>query len=641
MGGLGRVGPYTMVERLGRGGMGDVYLAVGRRGVQVAVKMLRDPIGDDPDARLRLDREVRALRRVESPYVARVLDADLSGDRPYLVMEHIEGETLLDAVRRSGPLSGAALIDLARGLATAIAIIHAAGVVHRDVKPANVVLGPDGPVLIDFGIAQVADATRVTMTGTFLGTPGYSAPEVFAEEPVGTPADVHSWAATVAFAATGRPTFGRGSVEAQMYAVLNGRADLAGVPGSLLPLVRAALNREPDRRPTAVLLSDRLSRLARAAGCPPPPDGWERAVEAAAKAPGDDRPAEPVKARGRDDAGEAGPSRRKAAEPDGEPAGPSRRARAEADGEAAAARRRSEADGERGPAARRKTEPAEPERVPGGRRRADPDAERATGGRRKPDTDPERVAGGRRKADTDPERVAGGRRKADIEEDATPAPRRRVATRAAAAGERSRTRAEGALPRRAAAGRTARSGADGKDATAAPPGGAVLIVLAMVAVPCVVASVIWPVATLAITSAFCVLARAWWSGHWLVRNRRSSRVRGALRVVSFPVALAGSAVSAVVWPGIPAGAIAASAFWLAAGGHMDAGWWTQPGPMTVAGVVFGVVCGGIVGREIERVGARVPDLRREGLRALSVLGGFVALCAAAVRVFGWVLPHAL
>ncbi|MEV7970262.1 serine/threonine-protein kinase, partial [Sphaerisporangium sp. NPDC088356] len=264
VGGLGRVGPYTMVERLGRGGMGEVYLAVGRRGVKVAVKMLRDPIGDDPEARLRLDREVQALRRVESPYVASVLDADLSGDRPYLVMEHIEGETLLDTVRRQGPLSGPNLIDLARGLATAIAIIHAAGVVHRDVKPANVVLGPDGPVLIDFGIAQVSDATRLTMTGTFLGTPGYSAPEVFAEEVVAEPSDVHSWAATVAFAATGRPTFGRGSVEAQMYAVLNGRADLAGVPGSLLPLIRAALNREPAKRPTAALLADRLSRLARA-----------------------------------------------------------------------------------------------------------------------------------------------------------------------------------------------------------------------------------------------------------------------------------------------------------------------------------------------------------------------------------------
>ncbi|MEV1206058.1 serine/threonine-protein kinase, partial [Microbispora rosea] len=190
---LGRVGPYALLERLGRGGMGEVYLAVGRRADRVAVKMLRDPIENDADARLRLEREVRALRRVESPYVAQVLDADLSGDRPYLVMEYIEGENLLDAVRRRGPLPESRLITLAQGLAAALAIIHAGGIVHRDVKPANILLGEDGPVLIDFGIAQVLDATRVTITGTFLGTPGYCAPEVFADETVGEPADVHGW----------------------------------------------------------------------------------------------------------------------------------------------------------------------------------------------------------------------------------------------------------------------------------------------------------------------------------------------------------------------------------------------------------------------------------------------------------------
>jgi serine/threonine protein kinase len=560
VGGLGRVGPYTMVERLGRGGMGEVYLAVGRRGVKVAVKMLRDPIGDDPEARLRLDREVRALRRVESPYVARVLDADLSGQRPYLVMEHIEGESLLDAVRRGGPLSGAELVDLARGLATAIAIIHAAGVVHRDVKPANVVLGPDGPVLIDFGIAQVSDATRLTMTGTFLGTPGYSAPEVFAEEVVGEPSDVHSWAATVAFAATGRPTFGRGTVEAQMYAVLNGRADLAGVPGVLLPLIRAALNREPAKRPTAALLSDRLSRLARATASPKPAAGR---VRGDGPAPG-----------GRGKGEEPSPSGRTRAEPS-----PNGRAK-----------------GDEPPSGRTKGD--EPSRPRGRATRTEPAERRAR-------SEPAERGAKAEVAERRPKAEDKARRATELKE-------------ALLAAE--------AVP-----------GA----ALSSPPGSAVLIVLAMVAVPCVVASVIWPPATFVITAIFCVLARAWWSGHWIVRNRRSSRVRGTLRVVSFPVALTGSALSAVLWPGVPAAAIAASAFWVAAGGHMDGGWWTRSGPMTVAGVVFGVVCGGIIGREVERIGVHVPDLRREGLRALSVLGGFVALCAAAVRVLAWVIPHAL
>src|SRR5437868_5571322 len=232
---LGKIGPYTLLERVGRGGMGEVYLAATRRGEHVAIKVLRDLMEDDSGARIRLEREVKALRRVESPYVARVFDADLDCARPYLVMEHIEGDTLMEMVRRDGPLFGPNLLALAQGVAAALAIVHAAGIVHRDLKPANILMGVDGPVLIDFGIAQVLDATRLTMTGTFLGTPGYAAPELFADEHVGEPADVHAWAATVAFAATGRPTFGRGTVEAQMYAVLNGQADLKGVAVGLLP----------------------------------------------------------------------------------------------------------------------------------------------------------------------------------------------------------------------------------------------------------------------------------------------------------------------------------------------------------------------------------------------------------------------
>ncbi|WP_343952998.1 serine/threonine-protein kinase, partial [Nonomuraea longicatena] len=262
---LGKVGSYTLLERLGRGGMGEVYLATTRRGERFAIKVLRDLV-EDESARIRLEREVRALRRVESPYVARVFDADLDCARPYLVMEHIEGDNLLDRVRRRGPLGGADLVELAQGIATALAITHAAGVIHRDLKPANILMSERGPVLIDFGIAQVHDATRLTMTGTFLGTPGYTAPEIFADEQVDSPADIHGWAATVAFAATGRPTFGRGTAEAQMYAVLNGQADLKGVPVELLPLVRAALHREPGKRPTAALLADRLGRLAKATG---------------------------------------------------------------------------------------------------------------------------------------------------------------------------------------------------------------------------------------------------------------------------------------------------------------------------------------------------------------------------------------
>lgn len=164
-----------------------------------------------------------------------------------------------------------------------------------------------------------------------------------------------------------------------------------------------------------------------------------------------------------------------------------------------------------------------------------------------------------------------------------------------------------------------------------PTGNAALALLATFAVPCVVISVVYPVATFAITGVFVVLARALWSGHWLVRKRRSPKVRSVLRVLSFPLTLAGSLIAALAWPGIPAGLAAFAALWATGGGRLAPDWWNQPVPVTVAGVVFGVVCGAIIGREVERIGAELPDLRREGLRALAVLGGFVALCAAAVR----------
>ncbi|WP_182883961.1 serine/threonine-protein kinase [Microbispora sp. H10949] len=518
---LGRVGPYTLLERLGRGGMGEVYLADGRRGDRVAVKMLRDPIEHDPDARLRLEREVRALRRVESPYVAQVLDADLSGDRPYLVMEYIEGENLLDAVRRGGPLKEPQLITLAQGLAAALAIIHAGGIVHRDVKPANVLLGEDGPVLIDFGIAQVLDATRVTMTGTFLGTPGYCAPEVFSDETVGEPADVHGWAATVAFAATGRPTFGRGTAESQMYAVLNGKADLVGVPPALLSLVRAALHRDPSRRPTAALLADRLSRLARVAVDPP------------------DR-----------GAGPPAPQR---------------------------ARENGRENGAGGPAVQV---------------RASAEAAARTGTARSPVRPPLRSP-------------------------------LRTPVRTAA-----RTQAKTAA--KSATGPAAPEGALG-----IPTGNAALVLVALLAVPCVVTAVIYPLATFVITAVFAVVTRAIWTSHWLVRRRRPGRGRTFLRVLLFPLTLSGSALSAVVWPGLPAAAAAFAAIWVGSGARLDPDWWSQVVPVTIAGVAFGVVSGGLVGREIERAGGAIPGLRREGLRALAVLGGFVPLCAAAVRAVSY------
>ncbi|PZG38890.1 serine/threonine protein kinase [Spongiactinospora gelatinilytica] len=580
MGKLGRVGPYTLLERLGRGAMGEVYLASTRRGDRVAVKLLRDSPDYDAEARLRLDREVRALRRVESPYVARVLDADLRARRPYLVMEHIDGETLLERVRRDGPFEQGELVELALRMTTALAIIHAAGVVHRDMKPGNVLIGPEGPILIDFGIAQLVDATRLTMTGTFLGTPGYAAPELFADEPVGQPADVYAWAATIAFAGTGRPTFSGGTAEALMYAILNGQADLDGVPAALLPLIKAALNRSPAKRPTAALLADRLSRLAKAtrvlgaeeggADAAGPPVADEVAAVAADAAEG-----APGAKRGAARAASARPPRRGEAEQapgaeEGVPGGGRRRAAA-----AAAEARGKEAEAAKGPV-RGRASAAEPH-------------------------DDIRVATG------PPDKAERGR--------AAPE------GRAAKAGVQVRAR------------RAVRRGSTGP----LPAGNTALLVLAVLAAPCVVASVIWAPVTPVLTAGFVVLVRTIWLGHWSVRKRRSAPARRILRVVSFPLALAVSALSAAVWPGVPAAGAAGLTLWAVAGGHLGPVWWEEPVPVTVAGVVFAVVCGAIIGREIERVGPALPELRREGLRALAVLGGFVALCAATVRVISLLL----
>jgi predicted Ser/Thr protein kinase len=256
-----RLGPYRLLQRLGEGGMGVVYLAADPGQRRVAVKALRPAIAADPNARRRLAREVETMRRVRSPFVAEVIDADVTSDPPYIVTRYVEGRTLDEVVSEGGPLAGSQLARLASGLALALSAVHAAGVVHRDLKPGNVMLAGGEPVVIDFGIAQVPDSTRLTQTGMFMGTPGYLAPEVIEGKPSGPASDVHSWGATVAFAATGRPPFGTGAFETIFYRIINGQPDLAGFPAPLLSLVSQALSRDPARRPDTADLCLRTAAL--------------------------------------------------------------------------------------------------------------------------------------------------------------------------------------------------------------------------------------------------------------------------------------------------------------------------------------------------------------------------------------------
>ncbi len=249
-----RLDGYVLRERIGEGGMGVVHRATDERGRVVAVKLLRPHVAGDADSRARFAREAQVLARVRGRHVAQVLDADVAAATPYLVTDFVAGPPLHEVVDRDGPLEGADLADLAGDLADALCSIHSAGVVHRDLKPGNVLLEGGLAVVIDFGIAQIADETRMTMPGLVYGTPGYVAPELLTGEEVTPAADIHSWAATVAYAATGRTPFGKGPLEAVAYRVLHEDPDLAGCPDWLAPVLSMCLAKDPSHRPRAAEL---------------------------------------------------------------------------------------------------------------------------------------------------------------------------------------------------------------------------------------------------------------------------------------------------------------------------------------------------------------------------------------------------
>lgn len=266
-----RLGQYRLVRRLGEGGMGVVYLATDAQEQQVAVKVLHPGMAQEDNARRRLAREVETMRRVQSKYVAEVVGADLAGDPPYIVTRYVPGLTLDAVIASGGPLTGHALGRLARGLAEALAAVHAAGVVHRDLKPGNVMISDGEPVVIDFGIAQLPETTRLTVTGMFMGTPGYLAPEVIEGKDSGPASDVHSWAATVAYAATGRPPFGTGAFETIFFRIMHGQPDLDTLPVPLRSLVTRALSRDPANRPSATDLTQWVAALDPDSLVPSPP----------------------------------------------------------------------------------------------------------------------------------------------------------------------------------------------------------------------------------------------------------------------------------------------------------------------------------------------------------------------------------
>jgi eukaryotic-like serine/threonine-protein kinase len=257
-----RVGRYRLSARLGSGGMGVVYLGAAEDGPPVAVKVLRAQLAEDREFRTRFGREVAALVRVEGVCTVRVIEADTTAARPFLVTEYADGPSLAEYIGAHGALAAPMLYGLATGLAEALTAIHAAGIVHRDLKPSNVLLTGTGPKVIDFGIAQAQDATSLTRPGVTIGSTGFQAPEQITAGRSGTPADIFAWGVTIVYAASGQPPFGTGTPESIMFRILHAQPDLISVPAEVRPLVAVTLAKEPGNRPTARELLDSLTKTS-------------------------------------------------------------------------------------------------------------------------------------------------------------------------------------------------------------------------------------------------------------------------------------------------------------------------------------------------------------------------------------------
>ncbi|WP_411100384.1 serine/threonine-protein kinase [Streptomyces sp. x-45] len=255
-----RIGAYRLVGRLGSGGMGQVFLGRSAGGRPVAVKVIRPEYGADAGFRRSFAREVEAARRVGGFFTAQVVDADPDSERPWLVSAFVPGPSLHTVVSEHGGLPTRALRVLAAGLAEGLDAIHRCGLVHRDLKPGNVVVAADGPRVIDFGIARALEASSHTVSGVVAGTPAYMSPEqARGDRGVGPASDVFALGSVLAFAATGRAPFGDGHPAAMLYRIVQEEPDLTLVDHELRGLVAACLAKEPDRRPTAAGLLDSLS----------------------------------------------------------------------------------------------------------------------------------------------------------------------------------------------------------------------------------------------------------------------------------------------------------------------------------------------------------------------------------------------
>ncbi|MFC8797478.1 serine/threonine-protein kinase [Promicromonospora sp. NPDC057138] len=256
------LGGYPLLGRIGAGGMGVVYLAETRTGRKLALKAILKEFVQDPDFRTRFRREAAAAMKVRGRFLATLIDADPDADQPWLAIEYVEGPSLTAVVQARGPLPEPDVRTMLAGVAEALRSVHAVGIVHRDLKPSNILLGQDGPFVIDFGIAQSSDSTSLTRTGLKVGTPSFMAPEQIRGSGATPAADVWALGAVALYAATGQRAFGEGDTTVVYYRVVHEDPDLSTCPAWLLPLVQACLSKDPEARPGLQEVLDFLNGIS-------------------------------------------------------------------------------------------------------------------------------------------------------------------------------------------------------------------------------------------------------------------------------------------------------------------------------------------------------------------------------------------
>lgn len=258
------IGGYTLLHRLGAGGAGTVWLAEDGGGARVALKLVHPALAASEAARERLAREARTVNSVRSDAVAHVLDIETDATQPFVVSQYIEGPTLASILQR-GPLPLPVVTALAAHMARTIDAVHDAHIIHRDIKPSNIICSNEGPILIDFGIAQGDGDERLTQTGLVSGTAGYTAPELLRAQDASNATDWWAWCATLLTAATGRPPYGTGDIQGVIMRVLNGQPDVRGLAPAVAGALEAALSPDPAARPDP---ADLVGELHAAYGLP-------------------------------------------------------------------------------------------------------------------------------------------------------------------------------------------------------------------------------------------------------------------------------------------------------------------------------------------------------------------------------------